>query len=289
MNIEEINFPLQLPAGRAKRWARVLLGRLLCAVAPNRERALLAGEVEHPFVLADRLRVAALVDRHLRQGTLDQLAPIQARFWAGGQATDFHAHAESRFQSWWVERHSKVVGWMQDERQRRPGAYRRLVEIGCGSGLVLADIAQRVPELDTLVGLDLSAPQIEMNRQRFKDPRLQFEAGDASDWIARHLEPGSIVFTNAGVLEYFSMPKLRALFRDVAAKAPAMIVMIEPMALGFDADSDAEPTPYGAENSLSRPYARLLREAGFVLRRHEYEDESHHRRFLCLASVPDLA
>lgn len=283
MNVDHVNFPLRLPSSPAKRAIKVLIGRILLSLNRARESQLESGEVEHPFSLSDRLRVAALVDRHLKQGTMDRLARIQERFWAGQQATSFHTQAEKRFQTWWIERHSIVATWMLDEIKRLPGAYHELVEIGCGSGLVLADLATRL-SFGRFVGLDLSEEQIRINRERFRDPRLHFEAGDAAAWIDQELKPGSIVFTNAGVLEYFSTDRLAALLSCVASRSPAMIAIVEPLGLDYDPDLESEPRTYGAENSLSRPYLRMLRHAGFTIRQFKSDVCDGHRMLICLAT-----
>ena len=46
------------------------------------------------------------------------------------------------------------------------GRYHTLCEIGCGSGLVLNDLAHRLPQLDTLWGIDLSEQQTARNWRR---------------------------------------------------------------------------------------------------------------------------
>ena len=286
MEIRDVQFPLELPRGRLRRWAKVFLGSLLLVVQPARARALQSGEIDSAMYSAtDRLLLTALVFRHQRRGTLDQLARVHERFWASDQITSFHTQAEARFQSWWVDHHARIVPMIQARLDARPGAYHHLVEIGCGSGLVLQDVAARLPSLDALVGLDLSAAQIELNRARFTDPRLSFDAADAEPWLRERLSPGGIVFTNAGVLEYFPRPKLESLLRAVAARAPSMCALVEPLDPDVDASGTAGSRPHGVEHSFSHPYLTYLREAGFTVRAHEDQVVDGQRFLLVVADT----
>lgn len=269
MSTDEVSFPLVLPSGRGRRWLKVLAGQVLLALNPARGAQLEQGQVDHPFALADRLRIAALVHRHMRMGSIDRLGALQNRFWAGHQAVAFHTQAEARFRGWWLERHSRIAVPIATELEAAPGRYRQLVEIGCGSGLVLNDLSQRLPSLDRLVGLDLCAEQTARNRERFRNRRLHFEAGDAADWAPEFLQAGSIVFTNAGVLEYFPAAKLRGLLETIARKAPALCAFVEPIDADFDLEQELGSLPHGVEHTFSHPYPRYLRDAGFEIRSRE--------------------
>jgi SAM-dependent methyltransferase len=283
MDFTDLRFPLTLPASRWRRALKVMLGSVLLLLSPARAQAIQRGELDPPpYRLADELMLTALIHRHQRAGTLDQLAVLHDRFWASEQALSFHAQAETRFRNWWVEHHSRIVPMIERQLAEAPGRYRMLAEIGCGSGLVLDDVAQRLPQIESLVGLDLSAEQIERTRSRHNNPRLSFWAGDAHDWMRDQLPAQSIVFTNAGVLEYFPRAKLESLLASIAARAPVMCALIEPLDPDFDLHG-SESRAHGMEHSFSHPYGSYLRAAGFELIEVEEQTLEGQRWVLLLA------
>jgi SAM-dependent methyltransferase len=265
MNIEHVQFPAMLPQTPWRRRMKVLLGRLLSVLDPRAAAAVAAGQLPSRLGLREQLLIAALVDRHQRAGTLGELAPLHAWLWQGEQAVSFHEQAAARFNSWWLRHHCEIVAPIQKLIDAPDSPYRQLCEIGCGSGLVLRDLARRLPQLDRLTGLDLSALQTERNRMRQADPRIRFVSGDVTAWIPAHATPGTIFLTVAGVLEYLPRAQVQRLFRDIATKqAPAAVALIEPVPRDYDFERESESRPYGAENSLAHNYPLLLRETGFV-------------------------
>ena len=55
----------------------------------------------------------------------------------------------------------------------------RILDVGCGTGLLLRDLARRLPGAASLVGIDAAAGMIEQARAGASDPRLRFEQGSA--------------------------------------------------------------------------------------------------------------
>jgi ubiquinone/menaquinone biosynthesis C-methylase UbiE len=55
----------------------------------------------------------------------------------------------------------------------------RVLDVGCGTGLLLRDLAGRLPGAASLVGIDAAAGMIEQARAGASDPRLRFEHGNA--------------------------------------------------------------------------------------------------------------
>ena len=78
-----------------------------------------------------------------------------------------------------------------------------------------------------------------------------------------HPLPGTVVFSNGGVLEYFSPANLERLFSTVAISSPAAIVLVEPAAPNHDLENQPESLVFGQEYSFSHNYRRRLIEAGF--------------------------
>src|SRR5262249_51883651 len=55
----------------------------------------------------------------------------------------------------------------------------RVLDVGCGTGLLLRDLARRLPGAASLAGIDAAAGMIEQARAKGSDPRLRFEQGTA--------------------------------------------------------------------------------------------------------------
>jgi SAM-dependent methyltransferase len=286
MDIHDVQFPMAAAAqpgfkGRLKQQ----IGGLLATLMTQRAARLAQGQVAGDLSLTDRLVIAALVRRHERQGTLDQLNGLHDWLWSSRQALAFHEQAQARFQSWWLDTHSAIVAPLLDEIAAAPGRYRRLCEIGCGSGLVLNDLAQRLPQMEQLIGLDLSAEQIARNRERYASvSRMSFDSGDAAAWLQTNAQPGWIYFSNAGVLEYFPEARLRGLLRQTANRAPAMFAIVEPVDHGHDLEQQLASKNYGAERSWSHNYPHLFRDCGYTLR-WQREIEFGGMRWMMLIAV----
>nr|WP_321361454.1 methyltransferase domain-containing protein [uncultured Hyphomonas sp.] len=91
-----------------------------------------------------------------------------------------------------------------------PGAH--ILDIGCGTGDLAADLAHRVPE-GRITGLDISHPLLSRARQkRGARPNLDFLHGDASTW--RPDQPAQAVVSRFGIM-FFEQPV--AAFRNIRA------------------------------------------------------------------------
>jgi trans-aconitate methyltransferase len=267
MAFDDLQFPLSQSGSRPTLMLKIEVGRLIGWLAPRRVTRVLAGDIPPRIGFLDRAVVAHLVDKHAREGTLDQLAPLHAWLWKGDQAVSFHAQAKARFDSFWLTHHVAIVEPLRQifgHSQDGGSTYRVLCEIGCGSGLVLEDIARRLPSVERLVGLDLSERQTELNKSHTLDPRICFESGDATEWIPRRGCAGTVYLTVAGVFEYFPRNALQKLFAGIAAnQSPAAVALIEPVPADYDFDNEVASRPYGFENSMGHNYPRLLSDAGF--------------------------
>ncbi len=288
MSFEDIQFPAATGGPGWRNRLKVLLGRAIGTVAPRFAADIAQGKMRDRIGRPERLVIAALVDRHARAGTLGQLAPLHAWLWRGPQALSFHAQAQRRYDEWWLQHHSAIVGPLQhllEGPADAPGPYVRVCEIGCGSGLILEDLARRLPSVSQFVGLDLSPEQTASNRQRRVDPRITFEAGDAMRWVPAHGAPGTIYLTVAGVFEYFRPADLAALFASMRRQAPAAVALIEPIPADYDPQAEQGSRPYGFENSLAHNYPALLRDAGFTIGFSRQQNINGHHFLLLVAQA----
>ena len=281
-----VQYPLVLPKHRLKRRLKVIAGHVVGLLRPGRRAELGRGEIGSHLSLADRFIVAGLVGRHTQRGTLAELAPLQDWLWSSGQAVTYPDYwGEHRFAQLWKDGQDVLLEPLRQLAQESPASCRTLCEIGCGSGLVLADVRRRLPMFDTYVGIDLSAGQVEGNRRRDPDPRTCFEAADGAAWALERSAPGFVFLSNGGVLEYFVPRKMQQVIRELPARGlPVSFALAEPIAENFDPAQATESRVLGVERTFSHPYARWFREAGWSIRFQQEARADGIRWFLMVAT-----
>ncbi len=149
----------------------------------------------------------------------------------------------------------------------KPGLYKNFYEIGCGDGQVVNYLSTRLKPIDQFVGIDINERVILSNGMEYKNPKLHFVCANANDWIAHNSCPGSIFFTNGGVLEYFTERELIGLFSKIAVELrPSLFAIVEPFAHDFDLESEKASRPFGVEWSFSHNYPQLFTTSGLTIR-----------------------
>lgn len=185
-------------------------------------------------------------------------------FWRGEQGATFH----NRFIEWrlkhFIQHHSAIVDALETLPLDTGLRFDRLVEIGCGDGNALAYCVERLPWVSEAVGLDINEAVIARNvAEGAFDKRISFVATDAREWLAENPAPGTVMFTNGGVLEYFSKPSLDQLLETLASARPAAIALVEPVAPEHDLTRTPESILFGHERSFSHNHRHRLERAGF--------------------------
>ncbi len=250
---------LQLPLDPLRRRASIAWGRMVLLFRPQLTEQFEAGR--RPTDQHERSALHALTASYRGNDRLDRLAAQHVEFWSGPSALPFHANAAHRFERVFRKRHYAIVA--QLEKVIAASGVVKLCEIGCGSGQVLTHLARCLPTLTRLVGLDLSAEQIAINRARNRDSRVEYQHGDAATWIASHADGGWAWFCYGGVLEFFTQQSLVDLLELCAARPPVVFALVEPLADDFDVDREATSLRFNIELTLSHAYPRLLAAAGF--------------------------
>lgn len=199
-------------------------------------------------------------------------SPISAEFFEG----DF-----KRFEDIFLKYHLGLVDAMKEAISKFGNGEVRLVELGSGDGRVLQYLRERLSGVDAFVGIDLNENQILECREKYRDePKLSFENHDVSEWLSEHPARQTVLFTNGGVLEYFTRAQLLELFSLLQANGPCVVAITETLAVDHDLENDLETFPYGHEYAFSHNYAAILREAGFEpgFRNDRFtkEGEEHH-------------
>jgi SAM-dependent methyltransferase len=84
------------------------------------------------------------------------------------------------YESGWLGKlHRDIADRVADIALTRTATPHRILDVGCGTGFLLRQLASRVPEALELAGIDAAAPMIEVARSNARDPRLQFLIGVA--------------------------------------------------------------------------------------------------------------
>lgn len=158
-----------------------------------------------------------------------------------------------------------------------PRSGERLVDIGCGTGLFVADLAQTVGPAGHVLGIDLSPSMLALARRRCADwPWVACEQGDALAIPGADAEFDAAV--SVQVLEYVADidQALAEIHRVLRPGGRALLVDSDHDAFVLNADDTARQArlltawrDHVAHQSLPRSLAHRLRGAGFDLVRRE--------------------
>lgn len=277
---ERYAFPLSTPSAPLERWLRTTLGRTVLALRGGLRAELLAGA--QPRTGLERTALLALVAELERRGDTEAIARLQRAYWAASEVVHYHDLVDERFTGTFLVHHVDVVNALL--AAAKTANVSTLIEIGCGSGRVLEHIATLAPELQELIGMDLSPAQVERNNARSTDQRVRYLAGDAVEHIHAMAAPGQAFFSYGGVLEYIPQARLAAMLRHIQQRSPAVFGLVEPLVEGFDPKRAGPSQHYGAERSLSHPYHALLTAAGFTVV-HERDSDLNGMRMYELVAV----
>jgi ubiquinone/menaquinone biosynthesis C-methylase UbiE len=91
----------------------------------------------------------------------------------------FHDRADSYEDGWRGRMHHDIASRTADLACTSADAPRRVLDVGCGTGLLLRLLADRLPETESLVGIDAAAGMIAVAQSKAHDPRLSFSEGTA--------------------------------------------------------------------------------------------------------------
>jgi len=75
--------------------------------------------------------------------------------------------------------HDEIVTRTVDLALARCPAPDRVLDVGCGTGLLLRELARRLPAATELTGIDAASGMVSQARARVGDPRLNFVPGAA--------------------------------------------------------------------------------------------------------------
>lgn len=249
---------------RTRDALKLMIGRVAELALPELGREI---DSARNAARAPRLKRAILYARLRRahaQGDLGGVEEALSAFWKGGPGDKFHASfAEDRFRVF-REQHAEVIDALAGILSTSGEPFSRLVEIGCGDGLVLGYCAEHLPSIAQVVGLDINAAVIaRAASEHASDGRISFAQADAREWLTANPLPGTMMLSYGGVLEYFSQENVDRLFQALALAPPAALVLVEPAAADHDLETQPDSFAFGHEYSFSHNHRRRLAQAGF--------------------------
>jgi len=261
---------------KVKEQAKLMIGRMAEACLPGIASEIDANLNPTRAATLKRLIVFSRTRRAMADGDFDRLEATLSTFWQGKTGDQFHSRFIDERYGLFLDQHAYVVDELAQVVEQSEAQFSRLVEIGCGDGQVLNHFARELPQVSSCIGLDINAAAIERAQQSYcgDSHRMSFVHTDAIPWLAEHPEPGTIILTNGGVLEYFSPASVAQLFSNLAQSAPCAIVLIEPLAHDHDLATQNASSVFGREHSFSHNYPDLLRNSGYSIK--TQKDFIHH-------------
>ena len=91
----------------------------------------------------------------------------------------FGERAQRYDQGWRGRLHHQIADRTADLALSRVPAPRRILDVGCGTGYLLGQLASRAPQAEVLAGIDAAPAMIEVARVAAADDRLRFVVGTA--------------------------------------------------------------------------------------------------------------
>ena len=93
----------------------------------------------------------------------------------------FAERAEGYEQGWRGRLHHEISDRTAQLALARVPAPRRVLDVGCGTGYLLRQLAARAPDAVELAGVDAAVPMIRVAQESTADPRVRFHAATAED------------------------------------------------------------------------------------------------------------
>lgn len=252
--------------GRTKDTLKLVIGRVAERTFPQLARDIDQVRNTARAPMLKRAILHARLHRAKARGDHAAVEKALSASWKGHSGDSFFGrYADARF-GLFIEQHYAVIDALRELLETDGNGLHRLVEIGCGEGRVAAHCAEHLPALTTAFGLDINATVVERARADHREVgKLSFVEADATDWLEANPEPGTVLLSNGGVLEYFSPQKFDRLLTGLAAHPPAAVVLIEPVAMDHDLEKEPDSKVFGIERSFSHNHRHRLTRAGFEI------------------------
>ena len=249
----------------------IILGNVLIFFRPKRAHQLSENRITllhrniNSLTLQDKLMRTALIKKLEKIDDHNTIAKLNRNFWSNNKATELFLETEDLFETHFLPNCTFIFEILKKDLSEPLKEFNTLVEIGTGNGFVLNYLKEKFPHINRFVGIDLSKQQVEINNEKFKkNPKLEFVASDASDWVKEN-GYGKTIFVTRDVLEYFLEPNLQEFFKEINRLGEIIFIAIEPNGSNHKFDINPNSQLYGNEPSFSHNYRKLFENAGFNL------------------------
>lgn len=242
-----------------------LLGGVAARVSPALAAEVRAGDMSGPNARLKRWIAYADFRRLSQSGDgLEVQKALTSRWQDDNLPVAYYDKYKDRFDAMFEGGHNQIVAWLADLARNQEIAH--VIEVGCGDGRALAAMADGVPDVPRWTGVDIHAGIIARNRETFaQDARLTFVAADATDWLASHVAPGTVLVTVGGVMEYIAPETLKRWFSTLASHDRNAVLLAEPVDADHDMARESGSRIHGAEDSFSHNHRALLESCGFAV------------------------
>lgn len=266
---------------------KLLLGNILVTLQPKKAQQLATDGmtliVQDSLSFQERLMRGAILAKVELAEDDEALAQFHLDYWKN-KGTEYFELTDDNFEQVFMPDCSFLFDVLQENLEAAPNRYSTIVEIGAGNGDISNYLAEKFPQIEKVIGIDLSEEQTKINQRKYQDnPRLQFVAGDAFEWVEQNGAPNMIFVTSRGVLEYFPQKRLHVFLKMINFIGNVIFVAIEPNGLDHDFIKNPNSQPYGNERSFSHNYMAYFKEAGFDfwhISRKVYAQNDHSLSFI---------
>lgn len=249
-----------------------ILGNILIVLRPKKAKQLSENRItlvhknKKHLSMQERLMRYALVRKLDKIKDHDTIAEQNRKFWEDNSAVELFTETEDTFETDFLPHCTFIFDQLKEELSKQTEEFKTIVEIGTGNGDVLEYLSKEFPQVNRLVGIDLSQHQIDLNTKRFKNnKKLEFVAADAYEWVKSNGDSNAIYVSSRGVLEYFLEERLQELLTNIYQLGHIFFVAIEPNGADHDFETQPQTQLYGDEPSFSHNYPYLFKNAGFTL------------------------
>lgn len=245
------------------------VGRLLVFVRPIKATELsekgMTLIMNNNLSITERLMRNFIMQRIENKKDFESLSKFHKNYWVN-QGRDFFLTTTASFENDFLPNCAFIFDILEKQLSNTSNTFNTIVEIGTGNGKVLAYLSERFPNINTCIGVDLSADQIAVNTEKYKtNNKLKFIEADALEWVKQKAQAQTIFVTSRGVLEYFTEEDLNVLLEKIYNLGQVIFVAIEPNGINHDFNINPESELYGQERSFSHNYSKVFKEIGYSI------------------------
>ena len=248
-----------------KQSVKELVGQAVALLATKRTKELFNSPTSQPTGVQDRLIMAYLKRRAIRQNQADFFERLHIDFWQGEGGAVFSKNCDHRFEDLFLSKQKLDFDQLRQVwNQKQP---KHIVEFGCNSGLLLQHMTTELDGVHSSTGIEINAEQVRQNQESSEfDSRINFLNADGGKWLLENGKANSLFVSNGGVLEYFRRERLDEMLTHISNNlGPAILFAVEPVADDHDWNKTTESIPFGEELSFSHNYTDLFESNGFQI------------------------